>query len=276
MNIVSLDVGGTKIFAGRYNQNLELLASEKRKTQTKAGQETVLENLLQAIEAVRDEATVAIGIAWAGFVNPQTGVINKAPNISVLNEFALTDFITAQTGLPCWLENDARCFAFGEWQALEPRPKVCLGIILGTGVGSGLIINGQIFHGAHQAAGEIGHMHIDAQEVESIVAGPGLQARFGVERLSELPALKPQQLNPVLDAITDWLTSIMLAYDPDQIVFGGGAAQYFWRQYEFQIIESLNKKIEQYPQTTNLKFSDQVNAGGKGMAALTWQYYEKK
>lgn len=267
-NVLGLDVGGTKIFAGRYGEDLTLEAETKVPTHADQEQAMILQQLLTAIEAVRNEETKAIGLAWAGFVNPETGKILNAPNIPALNGFNVAEFLTEKTGLPCQLENDARCFALGEYLALKPAPKVCLGLILGTGVGSGLIINGQIFHGASGSAGEVGHITINQAEIEAQVAAPALKTQFAVSQLTDLDRLSVTDIDVPLQALVCWLETLLLAYDPDRIVIGGGAGVHFWAHYKSEIIELLNKKVDQYPIKFELHFSERKNAGAEGAAWL--------
>jgi len=270
MNVIGLDIGATKIFAGKYSSNLELLSEITIPTDAHTSQDQVLHNILTAINTVKDSDTKSIGIAWAGFVDSEQGKVIKAPNIPVLNGFRLTDYVTGQTSLPCVLENDARCFALGEYQACTPKPKVCLGLIIGTGVGSGLIINGEVFTGANFSAGEIGHILVGDTEIEDLIAGPGLQKYFNVERLSalDLDTVTPEKLQSRIDALTDWLYGLLLAYDPDKIIIGGGAGLHFWHHFIDQINNTLNKKIKQSPIRFNLKFSTQKKAGAEGAALL--------
>lgn len=267
-NVLGIDVGGTKIFAGRYSEDLTLEAETKIPTEAAKGQSIVLQQLLTAIETVRNDDTTAIGLAWAGFVNSDTGKIIKAPNIPALNGFNIVEFLNEKTGLTCQLENDARCFALGEYQALKPAPKVCLGLILGTGVGSGLIINGQIFHGASGSAGEVGHITIHQDEIEAQVAAPALKAQFAVDRLSQLDRMTASDIDVPLSALISWLETLLLAYDPDHIVIGGGAGIHFWAHYHSEITDLLNKKIAQYPIQFELHFSQRKNAGAEGAAWL--------
>jgi len=267
MNTIGLDVGGTKIFAGRYSADLQLEAETKIPTEADKSVDVILQNLLKAIAAVRDESTQAIGIAWAGFV--KDGHIMESPNIAPLSGFALKAFLEKETGLPCRLENDARCFAFGEFIAQSTHTH-CLGLIIGTGVGGGMIVNGKIMTGTNNTAGEVGHIRINGQSIEHQIAGPGLQKIFGVQRLSDLTAADytDKQLAPLLEAITDWLHGLLLTMDPGLVVIGGGAGIHFWKQHQSVIEELLNKKIDQKPVHFELAFSERKNAGGEGAAKL--------
>ena len=109
-------------------------------------------------------------------------------------------YITEQTGLKCVLENDARCFALGAYETLPAKPKMFLGIIIGTGVGGGVVIDGKISQGENFSAGEIGHIEVNGQEIEAQIAGPALQKYFNVTRLSLLDrsTISPETIDTIM------------------------------------------------------------------------------
>ncbi len=276
MNTLGVDIGGTKIYVARYNAKLEVEAETKVATDADKQKKQTLRNLLTAINKVRDENTQSIGMAWAGFVDTKKGVIVKAPNVPQLNNFALCDYITKETGLPSFIENDARAFAFGARAKLAPESKMCLGIIIGTGVGSGLIYNGEILKGAHGYAGEIGHMIIQQKEVEMWLSGPALKKHLGLNDtalFSEILPDRKQNLLPHLEnnlsVFASWLSGLVVTFDPDQIILGGGTACFFWQHFETEIIQATNILLKGYPNTFKLSFYYENNAGAAGVAALS-------
>ncbi len=278
MNVLGIDIGGTKIFVGRYNQNLELEAQTIHLTEADKGKDAILQNLTQAINEVQNDQTQCIGISWAGFVDTKKGIIEKAPNIPALNYFELPTYLEKTTGCSAVIGNDARLFAFGEAKTQTPTPDVLLGIIIGTGVGSGLILEGKIFKGAHNFAGEIGHERLGGEEIETLIAGPGLQKFLGLNRLSEIDVSIETEKEKILKKIDlqfqtlcQWLANICLAFDPKEIVIGGGAGLHFWNHFETEIIENTNKKLKGYPLKLNLRFSKLENAGAIGAASLAWE-----
>ncbi len=273
MNVIALDIGGTKIYAARYNKQLQIEAEIKVPTEAKSDQKNVCKNILSAIDQVRNNDTKAIGVSWAGFVDSKNGIILKAPNIPALNNFGITQFLKNETNIPTFLENDARCFALAQQKKSFPESDVLIGIIIGTGVGTGIIINEEPFGGSHGSAGEIGHIQIHGSEVEEHLAGPGLQKLLGVDQLSLIDdhTNDPEiikKIEPKLEIMTDWLSYIVLAFDPKKIVIGGGAGKHFWSHFEEQIIKRTNQKLEKYPVSLDLAFSKLKNAGADGAATL--------
>jgi|GEM_PF-5841226 len=279
MNTLGIDIGGTKIFVGRYNDNLELEAETTVPTLADEDREATLNNLIQAIEQCRDQITESIGIAWAGFVDVESGTIVKAPNVPNMNNFALCDFVKSKTGLTCTLENDARSFAYGARKEIAPASKQCVGIIIGTGVGCGVISNEKLQHGSGGFRGEIGHQVIEGKEVEAWLAGPGLKEYLGFDSnkpFSEVieeteSSVLIKKLQKPLDVFGQWLHNIIMSEDPDSIILGGGTAQYFWQHFQAEIEAAINVYGQKYPNKFEIKFYTGNNAGALGAAQLSLQ-----
>ena len=276
MNTLGIDIGGTKIYVARYNEQLKMEAETIVPTEANKTKKHTLSNLLKAINTVRNTETTSIGVAWAGFVDVKKGQIIKAPNVPHLDGFNLCSYIKDQTGLKTIIENDARAFAYGSRAELAPNSKMCLCIIIGTGVGSGLIYNGSLIYGAHGFVGEIGHITRQNKELEAWLAGPDLKTFLSlpvdIQFSSILPAQKKvllQKLATPLDVFTDWLSGLVLTFDPDQIILGGGTARYFWQHFETEIMQATQAKLKGYPNTFKLSFYNGNNAGATGVAALS-------
>lgn len=276
-NYIALDIGGTKIYGVRYSESFEVEAEDKVPTEADQGAEIVYKNIVQTIEKLKNTETQSVGIAWAGFVDADMQTIRKAPNISGFENFPLGQKVQKDTGIPVFIGNDARLFAYGEALSQSPIPKVSLGIIIGTGVGSGLIVNGEIYKGATNFAGEIGHISYGEAEIEDLVAGPGLtkflQKDFDVEQLSDLDEGFDdesilQKVQPRLDQLTQFFRNLCLAFDPEEIVIGGGAGKYFWKRFQPELESQLNQKLSEYPTTVKVRFSELPNAGALGAGYL--------
>jgi glucokinase len=119
-----------------------------------------------------DIATVGIGLP--GIVDSRRGIVHQLSNVPGWNDVPLRELMRQQTGLPAVLENDANAMAYGEWKfgaAIGARNVVC--VTLGTGVGGGLILNGDLYRGSNLGAGEVGQMSIE------INGPPGNYGNFG-------------------------------------------------------------------------------------------------
>lgn len=276
MNTLGIDIGGTKIYVARYNAKLEVEAQTTVPTEAGKTRKHTLSNLLKAINEVLTPDTKSIGIAWAGFVDTKTGQIIKAPNVPHLDNFGICDYVTDQTGIPAYIENDARAFAFGARAELAPDSKMCLGIIIGTGVGSGLIYNGEIIYGAHGFAGEIGHITRQNKELEQWLAGPSLKTFLELPPNTQFSDILPdqkevllQKLEQPIEVFASWLSGLVLTFDADHVILGGGTARYFWQYFETEILQATKTKLKEYPNTFKLSFYNGNNAGATGAAALS-------
>lgn len=276
MKTIGVDVGGTKILAVRYNDHWQAEASVKIETEAMEGRCKVLENLCQVISTVRTSDVKNIGVAMPGFINRAGSVVQKLPNIPAFEGFDLGLFLEKETGLKVIIGNDARLFALAEQYTNAPQASVLLGIIIGTGVGSGLILKGEIFNGAHNFAGEIGHQCFNNIEVESIISGPAIAKHLGVPELplamKEIISDKSKtglKLENQIDFMGQWLANLVLAFDPEEIVIGGGAGCNFWCHFESLITRKTNEILAGYPVELSLRFSKLRNPGSLGAAILT-------
>ncbi len=165
---IGVDVGGTNIACGIVNDECEIIARSKIKTASKEKNETpeyleVLENLKEAVRRACAEAGISpsdaksVGIGCPGVCNNETGMVEYCSNLGFEN-VPLRGDVEKEFKIPTYLENDANAAAFGEFVAGAAKgSKNAVVITLGTGVGSGIIIDGKIYRGSYCAGGEIGH-----------------------------------------------------------------------------------------------------------------------
>lgn len=159
--------------------------------------------ILDAIEEVLGRgggdrtSVLGVGIGSPGPLNRRTGTVLETPNLGWV-DFPLRDLVVEEVGLPATLDNDANCATYGEWWVGAGRgAHTLVGLTLGTGIGGGLVINGEIHHGASDAAGEFGHTTIDSTGrkcrcgnygcLEAYASGPNIAARAieGIEAGAE-------------------------------------------------------------------------------------------
>lgn len=165
---IGVDVGGTNIACGIVNDEYEIIARSKVKTFSREREKLpeyseILDNLRIAVNRACSEAGIlpldaaSIGIGCPGICNNETGVVEYCSNLALEN-VPLRDDVEKYFKLPTLLENDANAAAFGEFLAGGARgSRNAVVITLGTGVGSGIIIDGKIYRGSYCAGGEIGH-----------------------------------------------------------------------------------------------------------------------
>jgi glucokinase len=267
---MGVDVGGTKVAAGLVNSSGEI--THQMRTPMVATEATAgLAAVTSAIDSVRAAATTgiesknlisAIGICAPGPLNPRTGVIVNPPNLPGWRNFPLAAEISKAYRLPVRVDNDGNAAALAEsvWGAGRGYRNVFYATI-GTGIGTGIIFDGRIYHGRTGAAGEGGHMSIDYRGprcgcgkpgcVEALASGPAI-ARRASERIAagykssilelagghldritsemvsqaylEGDALAKEVLQETAMFLAVWLGNIVDLLEPDVMILGGGAA----------------------------------------------------
>lgn len=165
--LMGVDLGGTKILAGVFTPKLELVGTLKVSTKSERGPEEVIERIARCIIEAVDECDLnlkqikGIGIGAPGAVDPESGRVIFAPNLG-WKDIPLEKELKKKLDLPVFLENDCNICTLGVYEEeLKGKPRHVIGIFLGTGVGGGLILNGELYSGFNHTAGELGHMVID-------------------------------------------------------------------------------------------------------------------
>ncbi|MBE6837007.1 MAG: ROK family glucokinase [Ruminococcus sp.] len=164
---IGIDLGGTNIKAGVVNENYEIVATSKVKTNLPRPAQEICDDMADcALEAVKKagislDDVVSVGVGTPGIANSSNGVVEYSNNLGFVN-VPMAEMIKAKINKPVYVENDANAAAYGEFVAGAAKGAnhaVC--ITLGTGVGGGIIIDGKIFAGFNYAGAEIGHTVIE-------------------------------------------------------------------------------------------------------------------
>ncbi len=197
--IIGIDIGGTNLVLGAVAEDGSALHGlRKEPTRAEEGPDAVVARLVglsrQAIEDTRaadpSAEVIGVGIGSPGPLDRVTGRVLITPNLGWTN-FPLRDAIREALALPTALDNDANCAVLGEWwQGAARDTRFAVGITIGTGIGGGIIIDGKLYHGFSEVAGELGHTTIDSDGrlckcgnygcLEAYAAGPAI-ARRAVE-----------------------------------------------------------------------------------------------
>lgn len=161
---IGMDVGGTKIRTALVGEDGAIYAFLKEKTPRDCGPEVTIQAIETSIHSLIEhfgfpqDRIKAIGIAIPGVVEPQSGDVVVTPNMN-LTGIALGKILSADFGIPVFLGNDGNLGTLGEtWLGAAKKSLNAVGIFVGTGVGSGIVINGKLWTGAGHGAGEIGHI----------------------------------------------------------------------------------------------------------------------
>ncbi|HEX6070989.1 MAG TPA: ROK family protein [Longimicrobiaceae bacterium] len=221
--IVGVDLGGTNIVTGLLPmQGGDVLALQTRPTESQRGPKFVVDRIVEMVEGsiatvlaehggTRDDVA-GVGIGSPGPLDRATGIVINTPNLGWRN-FPLRDLIGNALALPAVLDNDANCATYGEWWLGAGRhADTLVGLTLGTGIGGGIVLGGEIYHGVSDVAGEIGHMTIDSTGrkcncgnygcLEAYASGPAIALRAveGIE--SGVDTILVEMVGGKLDAIT--------------------------------------------------------------------------
>jgi len=166
--IVGVDLGGTKILAGVFKTPQECIGIAKLSTKPQRGVEAVIERVARCVQDAVDEADLnlkqvaGVGVGAPGAVNSDSGSVIFAPNMEGWKDVPLKKQLEKHLGIPVFVENDCNIAALGvHVTELKSKPRNLVGIFVGTGIGGGIIINGDLYSGFNHTAGEIGHMVLD-------------------------------------------------------------------------------------------------------------------
>jgi glucokinase len=162
---IGLDLGGTNLRAAAVTQNGTLLYNVSSKTAYSAGREAILGEMVDAIAILRekcgDAKLAGIGVAVPGFIQLKEGVIRNSNNLASLENFPIRDELGRRLGTQIVLENDANAAALGEkWIGAGRDVDDLVLLTLGTGIGGGVISNGNVMRGFLGMAGELGHITV--------------------------------------------------------------------------------------------------------------------
>ena len=254
--VIGIDFGGTSVKLAVVEGSELLTDIHRIPTQDFVGPDPLIAAIVEKVEEIRSDFpdVSAIGIGVPGAVDSSKGVTYNLTNVRGWNDVPLRDLVSEKTGLPAILDNDANCMAYAEYKfgaGQGCRNVIC--VTLGTGVGGGLILNGDLYRGSTYAAGEIGQMSVDLNGVEGPYGNSGALERYiGNRQIQELAAKRyeekgeavPDDHTPegiatlarsgdpiardvwveVANYLGFCLMSTVYLLNPDAIVVGGGVA----------------------------------------------------
>lgn len=240
--LIGVDLGGTNVRAGLV-QNGKIISLHKQAISSQAAQIVVLEEIYETIATVMKPGVRGIGICTPSLV--KDGVVYSVANIPAWRKVPLKRLLEQRFGIPAFVNNDAKCFALGEFHYGFGRGhKNLVGLILGTGLGSGIIIDGKLYSGSNGGAGEIGHAPYKESEFEHYCSGRYFQREFGADAFEleqRADAGDPKAAEALAsfgEYLADVVQTILYAYDPDVIVLGGGVSKAF-HYFEKRLWERL-------------------------------------
>jgi glucokinase len=267
---VGVDVGGTKVAAGLVNAQGKILSSSRQPMVANGDAAAGLNSVASAIDALfvanpkAQETIRGIGICAPGPLDPKTGVVINPPNLKCWRNFPLADEMARRYRVPVKVDNDGNAAALAEflWGAGQGFKNVFYACI-GTGIGTGIIFDGRVYHGRTGAAAEGGHVSIDYRGpvcgcgkrgcIEALASGTAI-ARRAREKLATEPArgsalrnladgkselvtsemvgrahaagdpLATEILVETVELLAVWLGNIVDLLEPEVMIIGGGVA----------------------------------------------------
>jgi glucokinase len=255
---IAIDIGGTSIKYALGNSKFELIERGYIATEAYKSRDTIfakiftIVNDLSNLAASNGGTVCAVSIGTPGIVDPaKKRLINKSPNFHDWTEIDFNESIEQKIKLPLFVENDAKLAALGELSTGELDPKLAtLYMTIGTGIGSAILLDGQLFRGAALIAGEIGHMSINTRGIPCWCGSRGCWEKYASMAALKKRYLKEfQQKKTVATILDELLSSDRLAHremafrdaffddlaigiqnivqilNPKNIIIGGGAVE---------------------------------------------------
>lgn len=251
--IIGIDLGGTNLKCALLDGNLKIKARSSFNTKSFNNKEKLIQGIAFAVNSfilsrkLKKETILGLGIGVPGPVDTFKGIVHFLPNIPGWKEVRLKQILEQKVNLPVFIDNDAKLMALAEYRIGAARGyENCLCLTLGTGVGAGLIINGTLYRGSDNAAGEFGHIPLNQSGplcgcgsqacLETYIGNSAIikEARklFGQRITLERVSLMAK--NNSIKAIALWgevgkklglaLSGVINLLNLDAIVIGGGVA----------------------------------------------------
>ena len=165
---IGVDLGGTNIRVGLVDQ--EHLVSKATAPCPKDEEKVVLEQILSLIRKQISDDVSSIGVGVPSVVDRERGIVYNVANIPSWKEVHLKQILEEEFHRPAYINNDANCFTLGEHHFGEGRNyKDFIGLTIGTGVGTGLVLNGKLYNGHNTGAGEVGSLPFKEKDYEHFV-----------------------------------------------------------------------------------------------------------
>jgi glucokinase len=287
--VIGIDMGGTWLRGAIVHNGAIITRILHRPTDKNADAEEVLITLYDLIHeliedngrAVQDPGPFirytirAIGIGVPGLVDSGAGIVYDVLNIPSWKELPLRARLEERFGLPVFLDNDANCFAWGEYSCGKGRGRNSLvGLTIGTGLGAGIVLNGRLYPGASGAAGEFGMVGYLDKNYEYYASGSffrevhGLDGQTVFERAGQKDPEALQIYSAFGAHLGNAVRMILYTYDVDLILLGGSVSR-AWPFFK----DSLHRTLASHAFARSLHrleiaISELENSGILGAAAL--------
>lgn len=230
---IGIDLGGTNIRVGVVKEG-EIINKIVERSKADLSEGEVLDHIKSVIRKLITPEVTGIGIGVPSVVDATTGTVYNVANIPSWVEVPLKDILTAEFNLPVGVNNDCNCFALGEYyfgEGIHHKDLVC--VALGTGVGAGLVLDGQLYLGNNTGAGEIGCLPYLKETYEYYCGSTffselhGITGKEAYEKACRGDVAALRLWEEIGTHIGELVKVILFAYDPQAIIFGGSISNAF-------------------------------------------------
>ena len=277
--IIAIDLGGTTFKTGIFSNSLSLIKlSNEDKIRHYNGKNEIVHAIIEQVNSLIGKNSInrtdiiGVGIASPGPLDSKRGIILNTPNLQDFQNYEIADDFSKKLNLDVFIENDANLFSLGEWYSQYKKKDVVLGVTLGTGLGLGLIINGEIFKGGNGLAMEYGlspfkwgiceknvsirYIRKRAKEIYGKDISPRIIERYlkdNDQRAIEIYNEYGENLGIVLSHVINMI-------DPQVITIGGGLSKAF-NCFKNEMFSCLEKHAPSF--SLNHITIDQSKSGGE-------------
>ncbi|MBW3022567.1 ROK family protein [Candidatus Woesearchaeota archaeon] len=289
-DLIGVDLGGTKIEAGLVDLNGKVIKKLIMPTEANKGKAKVIENIVYAVNKLKRDRILGVGVGIPGPTDYRRGIAINPPNLPGWNEVPLKKILEEKLKLTVAVENDAKCFAIAEYKCgYEKKVSSLVGVTVGTGVGAGIIINGKLYRGASDSAGEIGHMTIVENGVKCSCGGKGClemyasgraiermyyektKKKLSAEQIADLMK-KNKKAREVIDIAAQYLgiglANLILAVNPEIVVVDGSIA--LIKGFVAKAEKEAQKHMKIVPKPVKIEHSKTEEAGILGAASIVF------
>ncbi len=274
--IIGIDLGGTNIRAGVVcDGKIENIVATR--TNSTGTVEEVLQDIFKLIDPLFSDGIAGVGIGVPSVVDVKTGVVYDVQYIPSWKEVPLQTIMQQRYAIPVFVNNDANCFALGEYYFGKGKGSdSMIGLTIGTGLGSGIILNRKLYAGSHCGAGEFGMVDYLDRFVEYYASGQFFQNVYGIDGSAVFQKAKagdPQALKMYEELgkhLGNAIKLVLYTYDVSLIILGGSVrtAYSFFQRTMWERIQSFA-----YVNTIKdlrIELSELENSGILGAAALCY------
>jgi len=231
--IIGIDLGGTKVGIGRVEDG-RIVRHISAAVSAGGTEQQVVGEVVGAIEELFDKGVGGIGVGVPSVVDVEQGIVYDVQNIPAWKEVRIKEILERRFDRPVYVNNDANCFAVGEKHfGKGAKFRHMVGLIVGTGLGSGLILNGRLYSGPNCGAGEFGMVPYKDSILEHYASGQFFTREYGIkgEEVHVRAGRGDREALAIFERfgvhLGDALMIIMLAVDPEAIILGGSVSRDF-------------------------------------------------